>query len=83
MLRINRIRIEIATEKGLCGFDTELNHGLNFFDKSGKYLWKKFHFGCDILLPWFRGEYLEVELRKYLLRCINRKLKLIICCFRC
>lgn len=30
MLRINRIRIEIATEKGLCGFDTELNHGLNF-----------------------------------------------------
>lgn len=30
MLKINRIRIEITTEKGLCGFDSEFNQGLNF-----------------------------------------------------
>ena len=30
MLKINRIRIEITTEKGICGFDTELHQGLNF-----------------------------------------------------
>lgn len=30
MLKINRIRVEITTEKGMCGFDSEFNKGLNF-----------------------------------------------------
>ena len=29
MPKINRIRIEITTEEGLCGFDANFNQGLN------------------------------------------------------
>ena len=29
MLKINKIRIEITTEKGLCGFDADFKQGLN------------------------------------------------------
>lgn len=50
MLKINRLRVEINTMRGLYGIDESFGDGLNFIASRENTCGKKFDFGCHLLL---------------------------------